>query len=94
MDLQTPIVLGIAALATEGFIRPGLARYGAWKKDPHRIQVASRDWRGRYVPDLKIKRIERSAWLLLALVFAFGVYALYLIFNPPFTPIYAPNRPI
>lgn len=84
MDLHTPLYLGIAAFLTQGFFRPALKRYETWKADPNRVQVAGRDWRGRYIPDLRIKRAERAAWVLLVLLAAAGVLVLGVIFaNAP-----------
>ena len=60
-----------------------MKRYSDWKHDPNRVKVASRDWRGRYVPDLKIKRIERALWLLLAGVIAFGLLVNWVLITNP-----------
>lgn len=84
----------LAAALTQVLMRPALTRYIAWKANPARVQVARRNWRGHYVPDLMIKRCERAFWISLAVTFLLGTYALYLVFNPPFEPIYTPNRPI
>lgn len=83
MILQSTIVLGLSAFIAEGFVRPTLRRYSAWKNDPNRVQVAGRDWRGRYVPDLKIKRIERALWIALGVIIVLGIAGLVTIFNQP-----------
>jgi hypothetical protein len=75
--------MAIAALITQGFIRPGLKRYEVWKKDPKRVQVARRDWRGRHVPDLMIIRVERALWCLLAAIILLGVAFWVHVYSDP-----------
>lgn len=66
------------------FLLRCLDRYTSWKRS-RPIVTASRDWRGRYVPDLKIKRIERLVILsVLALCLFCAVYG-YLVIDAMIT---------
>lgn len=77
------LVIGAAALITTAIIRPAHARYRTWKNDPNRVQVAQRDWRGNYVPDLSIKRVERGLWLAAATIFALGCAIGWTVLTSP-----------
>lgn len=50
--------LGIFLAAFIGL--PLMDQYSAWKADPAREKIARRNWRGVYVPDLRIIRVERA----------------------------------
>lgn len=50
-------------------------RYKNWRDNPERVRVAVRDWQGRYVADLKIKRVER--FFVFALIAFFVVAAFF-----------------
>lgn len=51
---------------------PAERRYKAWKASRPEI-IMYRDWRGRLVPDLRVKRMEQAAIGLLVGVIIFGI---------------------
>ena len=63
MDLKPILAVTIGIAVFRGIVSPLLARYLEWRNGP-RVQVARRDWRGVYVPDLNVKRGERLFWLV------------------------------
>ena len=68
MDLKPIIAVSVGIALYRGVIAPLLQRYRGWR-DGDRVQVARRDWRGIYIPDLRVKRAEQLFWLAyLALV--------------------------
>jgi len=49
----------------------------ALHRDGPRVQIARRNWRGVYVPDLNVKRGERLFWLAYLGIVAVGLAALW-----------------
>ncbi|MEE8612465.1 MAG: hypothetical protein V3V60_07800 [Sphingomonas aquatilis] len=72
MDLKPLLAATIGIAIFRGVVSPMIARYLAWKNGP-RIQVARRNWRGVYVPDLTVKRGERIFWLVYLGIVALGL---------------------
>lgn len=62
MDLKPILATTLGIAIFRGIVSPLLARYFAWRNGP-REQVARRNWRGVYVPDLNVRRGERIFWL-------------------------------
>lgn len=59
----TPIIAtALGIIAYRGIVSPLAGRYRTWRDSP-RVQIARRNWRGVYVPDLGVKRGERLFWL-------------------------------
>lgn len=54
-----------------------LGRYKRWKDSRTEI-LAYRNWRGVYVPDLKLKRVERAVIWFVILTFVIGAVLSYL----------------
>ena len=75
MDLKPILATSIGIAIYHAVVAPLIERYIRWKKGP-RVQVARRNWRGVYVPDLMIKRVDRLLWLsvicFIGLGFAIG----------------------
>ena len=62
MDLKPILATSIGIALYRGIVSPLIDRYLTWRNGP-RVQLASRNWRGIYVPDLHVKRGERIFWL-------------------------------
>jgi hypothetical protein len=58
VDLKPILATSIGIAIYHAVVAPLIERYLKWKKGP-RVQIARRNWRGVYVPDLTIKRVER-----------------------------------
>lgn len=73
-------VLSIAlAVALANLVRAYLTKYKAWKA-ARTVIPAHQNWRGDYVPDLWLKRMERAviwAWVLVTIA-AFPIAYLHL----------------
>lgn len=65
VDLTPILATAVGIVAYRGVVSPAAAKYRAWRDGP-RIQVARRNWRGVYVPDLGVKRGERMFWIAYA----------------------------
>ena len=65
VDLTPILATAAGIVAYRGVVSPAAAKYRAWRDGP-RVQVARRNWRGVYVPDLGVKRGERLFWLAYA----------------------------
>jgi hypothetical protein len=63
MDFRPILAASVGIALYRGVVSPSTERYLAWRNGP-RIQVARRNWRGVYVPDLHVKRGERIFWLV------------------------------
>jgi hypothetical protein len=57
MDLKPILATSLGIAIYRGTVSPLIARYLAWRNGP-RVQVARRNWRGVYVPDLAAKRSD------------------------------------
>ncbi|WP_426257004.1 hypothetical protein [Sphingomonas sp. DC2300-3] len=62
MDLKPILAASVGIALYRGIVSPMLDRYFRWRNGT-RVQVARRNWRGVYVPDLNVKRGERIFWL-------------------------------
>jgi hypothetical protein len=71
-DLKPIIAVSVGIAVFRGIVTPLLARYLAWRNGP-RVQIARRDWRGVYVPDLNVERGERVFWPAYLRVVALGL---------------------
>ena len=85
MTWERVLSIALAAVAAN-LLRAVYTRYATWRDDPNRIKTASPDWRGRYVPDLQLKRAERG--LLWAAIIFFATCLIWGYFivtaaNPP-----------
>ncbi|NNG59796.1 hypothetical protein [Sphingomonas paucimobilis] len=65
MDLTPILATAVGIAAYRGIVSPAAVKYRTWRNGP-RVQVARRNWRGVYVPDLGVKRGERLFWLAYA----------------------------
>jgi hypothetical protein len=81
MDLKPIIATSIGIAIYRGIVSPLLDRYFKWRNGP-RIQVARRNWRGIYVPDLYVKRGERLFWLGYLSFAVFGLAVGWTIMVP------------
>jgi hypothetical protein len=71
VNLQPILATSLGIAIYRGVVSPLIARYLAWRNGP-RVQVARRNWRGVYVPDLGVKRGERLFWLSVLAFVALG----------------------
>ena len=55
--------------------------------------VLRRNWRGKLVPDLRIKRMERAVLIAIGLLFLAGLAIDWTIMNPPL-PVDQQGRPL
>jgi hypothetical protein len=60
VNLQPVLAASVGIAIYRGIVSPLIERYLAWKSGP-RVQVARRNWRGVYVPDLHVKRPSGSS---------------------------------
>ena len=72
MDLKPILAASVGIALYRGVVSPLIERYLAWRNGP-RIQVARRNWRGVYVPDLHVRRGERIFWLVYLGIVALGL---------------------
>lgn len=72
MDLKPILAASVGIALYRGIVSPLLDRYIRWRNGP-RIQVARRNWRGIYVPDLAVKRGERIFWLVYLAIVCLGL---------------------
>jgi len=72
VDLRPILAATIGVAIYRGILSPLIARYLGWRNGP-RTQVARRNWRGIYVPDLNVKRGERIFWLAYLALVALGL---------------------
>lgn len=63
VDLKPILAVTVGIAIFRGIVSPMAARYVTWRNGP-RVQVARRNWRGVYIPDLNVKRGERVFWLV------------------------------
>lgn len=82
MDLKPILAATVGIALFRGVVSPLIARYLAWKAGPRR-QVARRNWRGVYVPDLNVTRGERLFWLAYLAIVAVGLAAGWTIMVQP-----------
>lgn len=80
----------VGSVMLGSFLLKSLDRYTSWKKS-RPIVTASRDWRGRYVPGLKIKRIERAVITTVVSVCLFCVIYGYLVIDAMITVQHQPG---
>jgi hypothetical protein len=66
------LAIGIAAFLMPTVVWPLDRAYSAWKKSRPEV-ILYRNWRGKLVRDLRVKRRERAA---IGLVIAFGLFGL------------------
>jgi hypothetical protein len=71
VDVKPILAASVGIAIYRGIVSPMIARYLAWKSGA-RVQVARRDWRGIYVPDLNVKRGERLFWLAYLVIVVVG----------------------
>jgi hypothetical protein len=90
--LTNGIAIGAAAFLYAAVVQPLIGRYSQWKNDPQREQVYRRNIFGRYTQDLRRKRIERTLWFGLALIFLFGLAVDFTIMmaDPSLLPVQRP----
>ena len=81
VNLAPIIATSIGIMLYRGVLVPALGKYRAWRDGP-RIRTARRNWRGVYVPDLTIKRIERFGILLVLALFVCGAAVGWTIMVP------------
>mgnify|MGYP003580468325 CR=1 FL=1 len=81
MDLKPIIAASVGIAIYRGIISPLIARYLGWRNGP-RVQVARRNWRGVYIPDLNVKRGERAFWLAYLSMVALGLAIGWTIMVP------------
>lgn len=72
MDLKPIIAVSVGIAVYRGIVAPIFQRYRGWRNS-NRVQVARRNWRGVYVPDLRVKRAEQLFWLAYLAVVAVGL---------------------
>lgn len=72
VDFRPILAATVGVAIYRGILSPLIARYLAWRNGP-RTQVARRNWRGIYVPDLNLKRGERIFWLTYLALVALGL---------------------
>lgn len=72
MDLKPIIAVSVGIALYRGIVCPLLDRYRGWRSGD-RVQVARRNWRGVYVPDLRVKRAEQLFWLAYLALVAVGL---------------------
>lgn len=81
MDLKPIIAASVGIAIYRGIVSPLIARYLGWRNGP-RVQVARRNWRGVYIPDLNVKRGERAFWLVYLSIVALGLAIGWTIMVP------------
>lgn len=81
MDLKPILATTVGIALYRGVVSPLIERYLAWRNGP-RVQVARRDWRGVYVPDLRVKRGERIVWLVYLGIVVLGLAIGWTIMVP------------
>ena len=90
---QAFITAGSVFIAT-AVVFPLDRRYRAWKASRPEV-ILRRNWRGKLVPDLRIKRIERAVLIAIGLLFLAGLAIDWTIMNPPANqpppPLYPPR---
>jgi len=92
------IATSVGIFLARAFVIPAFDRYAAWRDDPRREKVARPNWRGIYVPDLRIIRMQRIAWGTLAVVVALSLAMAYTVPTTPLpnervSPPLDPNQP-
>lgn len=73
VNLMPILAASIGIAVFRGVVSPLIAKYITWKSGMQRVQVARRNWRGVYVPDLNVKRGERIFWLAYLAIVAIGL---------------------
>jgi len=81
MDLKPILAVAVGIAIFRGIVSPALEKYLTWKVGP-RTQVARRNWRGVYVPDLAVKRGERIFWLMFLGIVTLGLAVGWTIMVP------------
>jgi predicted SprT family Zn-dependent metalloprotease len=81
VDLKPILAVTIGIAVFRGIISPMVAHYLSWR-DGSRVQVARRNWRGVYMPDLNVKRGERIFWLAYLAIVALGLAIGWTIMVP------------
>jgi len=87
--VHSALASGVAAFLMSAVIWPAQKSYKAWKHDPARERVYRRDLFGRFVPDLWVTRVERTALVLIVALWIFGAACGWIIMHahdPEFTP--------
>lgn len=82
VNLAPIIATSIGIMLYRGVLVPALGKYRAWRDGP-RVRTARRNWRGVYVPDLTIKRIERLCIAFVVGVILFGVAVSWTVMVRP-----------
>lgn len=82
VNLAPIIATSIGIMLYRGVLVPALGKYRAWRDGP-RVRTARRNWRGVYVPDLIIKRIERLCIAFVVGVILFGVAVSWTVMVRP-----------
>lgn len=72
MDLKPLLAVSVGIALFRGVVSPIIAKYLSWRNGS-RIQVARKNWRGIYVPDLNVQRGERIFWLAYLAIVAVGL---------------------
>jgi hypothetical protein len=81
MDLKPIIATSLGIAIYRGIVSPLIDRYFKWRNGS-RVQVARRNWRGVYVPDLSVKRGERLFWLAYLGIVLLGLFVNWTIMVP------------
>lgn len=82
MILNSVIATSLGIAIYRGAVSPLLTRYHNWKVSG-RVSIARRNWRGVYVPDLGIKRVERTFWLALTCFVVLGIAVTWTALTMP-----------
>jgi hypothetical protein len=94
IDIGSALALGGASFLYAAVVAPALSAYSKWKNDPQREIICRRDLFGRFVPDLRRKRVERALWAFLALFWLSGCVALWGIMHNPNASYYNPQTKV
>lgn len=79
--LRSAISTGLGIFLASAVVLPAWDKYKAWKNDPLREKVARRNWRGQWVPDLGLIRMERAIKGTFFAIVIFGVVLLMALPN-------------
>ena len=79
--LKQALITGTGIFIARAFVLPLDARYQAWKASRPEI-ILKRNWRGKLVQDLTVKRLERAVILFFVALFALACAVSYTIMSP------------
>jgi hypothetical protein len=71
MDLKPILATSLGTAIYRGAVSPLIQRYLAWRNGTG-VQIARRNWRGVYVPDVQVERGEWLFWLTVLAFVALG----------------------